>query len=158
MHNHLIEALIGTLVLIIAVFFGYYGYVVTGASSVGESYAIQANFPNAGSVKIGSDVRISGIKVGVVTKQKIEPEGYQARMKLAIRNDVKLPVDTMAMISSDGLMGGSYISLLPGGDDEMLLPGDDIVQTQGAVDLMGLVGRALYRPSNPGSESLDSKE
>ena len=58
---------------------------------------------------------------------------------------LKLPIDTSAAITSEGILGGSYISLVPGGEPDMLRPGDEITDTQGATDLMGLIGSVINK-------------
>ena len=76
--------------------------------------------------------------------QKLDPETYQAMVTLDIANDVKLPDDTSAKITSEGLLGGSYVSLTPGGSEELLTNGSEIMFTQGSLDLMSLIGQAVF--------------
>lgn len=142
--EHVAEALAGVLVLIIAAWFLAFAWGRTGGSTA-DTYSVSARFPNATGISTGSDVRVSGIKVGTVVGQQLDPKSYQVVMQLGIRSDVKLPLDSSAAITSDGLLGGAHISLIPGGDPEMLRAGDEITDTQGAMDLMGLVGSFINR-------------
>ena len=64
---------------------------------------------------------------------------------LKIDKDLQLPLDTSAAITSEGILGGNYLALAPGGDTEMLRPGDEITDTQGAVDMMSLIGSVINR-------------
>ena len=116
----------------------------TGSTGT-DSYALTARFPNAAGISVGSDVRVSGLKVGAVTHQKLDPASFQAVVTLSVDKAVKLPLDSSAAITSEGLLGGSYIALVPGGDTEQLAPGDEITDTQGATDLMGLIGSVINR-------------
>ena len=85
------------------------------------------------------------MKVGSVTAQKLDPASFQAIVTLTVDSAVRLPLDSSAAITSEGLLGGSYIALVPGGDTEQLAPGDEITDTQGATDLMGLIGSVINR-------------
>lgn len=142
--GHAAEAAVGLLVVVVAAFFLVFALGRTGGVG-SDGYELKARFPNTGGVTVGSDVRVSGMKVGVVTGQTLDPETYQAVIRLSVRDGIHLPLDTSAAITSDGLLGGSYISLLPGGDEEMLRAGDEIDDTQGATDLMGLIGAVINR-------------
>ncbi len=149
--QNVIESLIGLLVLIVAVWFVQFTYLRTERGGAGGGYQLSARFPNSTGVTVGTDVRISGIKVGTVTAQKLDPVSFQAVMQLSVANAIKLPVDTSAAITSEGLLGGNYISLIPGGDTTMLKPGAEIVDTQGAQDLMGLVGSFINKTGSSAS-------
>ncbi len=119
-------------------------------SAVADSYELVARFPNVTGVSVGTDVRVSGMKVGRVVAQELDPKTWQAVVRMAIDRRVSLPVDSSAAITSEGLLGGSFIALMPGGEEEKLAPGDEIVDTQGATDLMGLVGAVINRTGGGG--------
>jgi phospholipid/cholesterol/gamma-HCH transport system substrate-binding protein len=142
--EHLAEALAGLVVIAVAAWFLAFALSRTGGG-MGDSYELKARFPNAAGISVGSDVRVSGMKVGTVTAQTLDAQSFQAVLTLAVEKDVRLPLDSSAAITSEGLLGGSYIALVPGGDPEQLAPGDEISDTQGATDLMGLIGSVINR-------------
>ena len=142
--DHVAEALAGLAVVLLAAFFLVFALNRTGSGG-GESYALSARFPNVAGITVGSDVRLSGMKVGSVTSQKLDPATYQAVLTLSVDSAVKLPVDSSAAVTSEGLLGGNFIALVPGGDTDMLKPGEEISDTQGATDLMGLIGSVINR-------------
>ena len=150
------EAVVGAVVIAIAIWFVVFAYQRTGAGGPGDSYAVTARFPNVTGVATGTDVRLSGMKIGTVTAQKLDPATYQAVLTLALDSAVKLPADSSAAITSEGLLGGSYIALTPGGDTEMLRAGDEITDTQGATDLMGLIGSYINRPPEPAAPAASA--
>lgn len=152
MQSNLVETLIGTLVVAVAAVFLFYGYTSSGMRG-SSGYHVDAAFSAIDGLANGSDVRLSGIKIGTVVGQKLNPETYQATVTLDIASDVKLPDDSSAKITSEGLLGGSYISVTPGGSEEMLADGGEIMFTQGSVDLMSLIGQAVFSASDSGSES-----
>ncbi len=142
--DHLAEAIAGLAVIVVAGLFLMFALGRTGSTGT-DSYQLLARFPNISGISVGSDVRLSGVKVGRVIHQKLDPATYQAVLTFSVDSDVKLPTDSSAAITSEGLLGGNFIALVPGGDSEMLKPGAEITDTQGATDLMGLIGSVINR-------------
>lgn len=142
----------GAVVLAVAGAFFVYAY---SASEVGKGggYEVIARFTTVGALKIGSDVRMSGIKVGTVSDQKLDPETYLAEVTLSIEESVKLPVDTSAAIANEGLLGGNFIDLVPGAEDTVLQPGERIELTQDAVDFVQLLSRFMFQAGSASSGS-----
>jgi len=144
MKNDIVETIVGAAVITLAVVFFSFAYKTAGIGAASGGYNINAVFGSVDGISVGTDVRISGIKVGSVTEQKLDPETFQATLVLAISPDVRLPEDSSAKITSEGLLGGNYISLSPGGAENMLAAGGTIEYTQSAVDLMSLIGQAVF--------------
>lgn len=151
LRDHLAEAITGLLVVLAAIAFAVFALGRTAAAG-GDSYDVTARFPNVTGVNVGTDVRLAGMKIGTVTGQRLDPEGFQAVLTLSVDRAIKLPADSSAAITSEGLLGGSFIKLEPGGDSAMLRPGDEITDTQGATDLMGLVGQVINRSGGTPAE------
>lgn len=138
-----VETLVGAVVIAVAV-----GFALFASSSVGDNaakgdggYQVFALFSSANGVKVGSDVRIAGVKVGRVSSVALDAETMAARVEMAIQNGVELPDETFATVDAEGLLGGVYISLDPIPGIETLGDGGQIVNTQGAVSLSGLISR-----------------
>ena len=143
------ETVAGVLVLGIAAAFLTYLFLV-GDFSVGKKgYALTARFGQVGSLAQGADVRVAGVKVGTVSKITLDPATYFATTRLEIDPDIKLPADSTAKITSDGLLGGAHMVIEPGGAAEYLKPGAEIPNTQGAVDLLGLIGEVVRPKAAP---------
>lgn len=140
MRNNLVETLMGAVVLAITGGFLYFAF---SNSSVGAANGTTyfARFDKVDGLAIGGEVKISGINVGTVTGQRLDEETYSAIVEINIASSIKLPEDTFAKITSEGLLGGNYLVLDPGGSDVMLEPGDEIVETQGSVDFLGLLDK-----------------
>ena len=149
------EALIGLVVVLVAGWFIYTAWARTGGGGVGDTMHVSGQFPSVVGVTLGTDVRVAGIKVGAVAAQRLDPESFQAELTLALDSRLKIPSDSSAAITSEGLMGGTYISLLPGGSETMLKNGDIILDTQGSMDMMGLVGQMINRTGDAPAD--DSK-
>lgn len=143
MKNNLVEALIGAAVLLFAAGFFMFTYSRTDVGLV-NGYELVAKFDRIDGLDIGSDVRMSGIRVGSVMSQEIDLESYLAVVRFSVDSNIQLPMDSSAEISSDGLLGGKYISLTPGGMEDYLEKGDELEFTQGSVDLYDLIGQAIY--------------
>ncbi len=143
MGKNLVETLMGAIVLAVAVGFVALAYTLGDLKPV-EGYSLFGKFDRVDGLAVGSDVRMSGIKIGTVVKQELDPETYLAVVTITVKPEVKLPRDSSAQIASDGLLGDKYLSIQPGGADEMLKPNQEIEFTQGSVDIVSLVGRMIF--------------
>jgi phospholipid/cholesterol/gamma-HCH transport system substrate-binding protein len=149
MQNNTFETFIGALVILVAAGFLYFAYSSTSSGSM-SGYDLKARFASADGIVSGTDVRLHGIKIGTVSSLTLDPKTFAAIAHLSLRNDVELPDDSSIKITSAGIMGSSYLAIQPGGSDKMLKPGGEITNTQGSIDLMSLIGRAIY--GNSGSK------
>ncbi len=143
MHRNVIETIMGGVVLIIAVTFLIFAYTSSNTGSV-SGYLVTAKFNSVNGLARGSDVRLSGIKVGSVVDTALDPQDYTAVVSLSITDAVKLPTDTSARILSDGLLGGNYLELQPGADEAMIAAGGRIPVTQDPVNIVDLLGRFVF--------------
>ena len=125
------------------VYFLFYGFSTMKLQN-SDNYNISALFNRIDGIKIGSDIRMSGIKIGTVANQELDNSSFEAKVQMSIDSKILIPDDSSAKITSDGLLGGNYISIEPGGSDIYLLNNEEIFFTQGSVDLIGLVGEALF--------------
>jgi len=139
MSEHKTEVVVGALVLAVAVGFVAYAGKTTGLTGGGEEYPLNASFRSADGVSVGTDVRLAGVKVGRVTELRLDPETYRARTVFTVREGVDVPDDSAVAISSEGLLGGNYVEIMPGGSPFHFEPGDEIEFTQGAVSLVSLL-------------------
>lgn len=137
------EVLTGAVVLLVAA--GFLGYAIAHSGrSATSGYSLYAKFDHIDGLPVGADVRLAGVKVGSVTAERLDPESYVAVVTLTVQNDVKLPKDSSAVITSEGLLGGDYLSLSPGGDTVMLQPGQTITITQSSISLEQLLGKFIF--------------
>ena len=143
MRSNTFETFIGAIVIILAVSFLFYSFSITDNNSEG-TYQIKATFNRIDGIQIGSDVRLSGIKIGSVAKSSLNQTTYEADLVLVIDDSIYIPDDSCAKITMDGLLGSNYISIEPGGSDIYLTENDYLLYTQGSIDLIGLVGEALF--------------
>jgi phospholipid/cholesterol/gamma-HCH transport system substrate-binding protein len=149
MQNSVVETIIGAIVVAVAVMFLIFVYQTSGKGQVG-GYEVLAKFNRVDGVTVGTDVRVSGIKVGTVSAMDIDPKTYMAVLHISIRGDVKLPTDSSARITSEGLLGNNYLSIEPGADDNMIAAGGEIENTQGSIDLIGLLSKAMFSGGSEG--------
>lgn len=137
------EVLTGAAVLVVAA--GFMGYAVAHSGRVsGEGYPLKAQFGNIDGLAVGGDVRIAGVKVGTVTNEQIDPKTFAAIVTMTVADNIQLPKDTGAAITSESLLGGKYISLSPGGDETNLKPGQTITATQSSISLEELLGKFIF--------------
>lgn len=143
MKSNTFEAIVGAFVIILSLVFLFYGFSTMKLQN-SDNYNISALFNRIDGIKIGSDIRMSGIKIGTVANQELDNSSFEAKVLMSIDSKILIPDDSSAKITSDGLLGGNYISIEPGGSDIYLLNNEEIFFTQGSVDLIGLVGEALF--------------
>lgn len=142
MSNNAAETVIGAAVLAVAV--GFMIFAARSADiSTSSTYELTAQFRKADGVNVGGDVRIAGVKVGTVRAMSLNSDTFQAEVRMAVRREVMVPDDSAATIASDGLLGGAHIAIQPGGSEFMIEPGGAFTITQGSVNLLDLVGRAI---------------
>lgn len=133
------EVLTGAAVLAVAAGFALFAAQGAGLGQGGDSYPLTASFRSVQGISAGSDVRLAGVKVGTITSLTLNPQTFFADASISMQNNIQLPVDSAILISQDGLLGGAYVEILPGGMPDNLAPGDEIEDTQGAVSLISLL-------------------
>jgi phospholipid/cholesterol/gamma-HCH transport system substrate-binding protein len=151
MGKNLIETLMGAVVIAVAAIFMMFAYSKADIGAV-DGYLVTAKFDRVDGIDVGGDVRLSGIKVGTVIDQILDPNTYFAVVTLSIDDSIKLPTDTSAACTSSGLLGSKYLNLSPGADDQMIAPGGEIESTQGCIDLFALLGQMIFSQTGKGDD------
>lgn len=133
------EVLVGGAVLAVAVGFVVYAGQITGFTGRTAAQEFTASFRSIEGVSVGTDVRMAGVKVGAVTALDLNPETFRADARFTVADRIALPDDSAVIVSSEGLLGGNFVEILPGGSPFNLEPGAEIEDTQGAVSLVSLL-------------------
>ena len=155
------EIATGAVIIVLALGFLGYALVATGRDGGGSGMRLTAQFANIGGIASGADVRLSGVKIGSVAGITIDPRTFEAIVAMVVRPDLSLPVDTSAVISTGGILGGQFVTLSPGGSTKVLQDGGVLTLTQSATNLEDLLGKFIF---NVGSladatqKSLDEKK
>jgi len=143
MKRNVIESVLGAVVLIVAGLFLVFAYIGSDVKPV-QGYKLQAKFNAIDGLTVGSDVRIGGVKVGSVVNQKIDTTDFQAVVTLSILPAVRLPTDTVARITSAGLLGSKYVKLEPGGAEDIIASGTEIKRTKDVISMEELLGKVIF--------------
>lgn len=146
------ELWVGAAVLVVAAGFLFWSTGGKMRGLGGDSYELRAAFPNVDGIETGTDVRVAGVKVGRVSGVTLNPQTYLAEARLMLPAKIRLPTDSAALIQSDGLLGGAYIELQPGGAPDNLAPGDEIEDVQGAVSLLSLMMKFVDAQASEGDK------
>ncbi len=140
MKVNFLDAFLGFLVLFITGLFLFYLYTTVDSKLFkSDSFRLHASFENIEGIVIGSKVKLSGINIGTVKSVSLEPNNFYASITMDFDREYSFPDDTEASVQLEGLLGGSYISILPGGSDVMLLNNQEIIYTQGSTSLLNLM-------------------
>lgn len=139
MSNHSTEVVVGGVVLAAAI--GFLAYVgnATGFAERSSGYPLTASFRSLEGVVVGTDVKLAGVKIGTVTDIELNPATFRADTHFEVRNGIDIPDDSAVVIASEGLLGGNYVEILPGGSPFNFEPGAEIEDTQGAISLVNLL-------------------
>jgi len=142
MRYSLVEILLGAVVLFMAI-----GFLTVGMQSINnqkDGYNISLIFGSTAGLKNGDDVKISGINVGKITKLELVPEDYNAKVDIIINNDIKIPDDSSAKITSSSLLGGNFLDIVPGSSEQNLRPSDIIYDTTDPVSFTDMLGKVIF--------------
>ncbi len=149
------ELTAGFAVIVIAGLF--LAYALRGAGEINTGgYPLQAQFGSIGALTVGADVKIGGVVVGHVSSEALNPTTYAAMVTLAINKGIQVPDDSSASITSDSLLGGSYVAISPGGSNNMLKPDASFQVTQSAVNIEDLLGKFIFSMGSGPSKAQSS--
>lgn len=153
MAENISEVLTGAGVLVVALAFAGYAGLAANVGVGSGSYPLKASFRSVDGVSVGTDVRLAGVKVGTITQLNLNPETFYADATFSVKDGINIPDDSTALISSEGLLGGNFLEIQPGGSPVTLEAGDEVLDTQGAVGLIQLlmkfVGKAAESEEAP---------
>ena len=147
MRRNTVETILGGVVLIAAALFMMLAYEAANLTSA-DGYRLEAEFGSVSGLNVGDDVRLSGIKIGQIVGQELDPDTYTARVIMQINPDIRLPSDSSARITASSLLGGNFMELIPGADFDYLEPGAVIYDTRDPVSLSDLLGRFVFQSGN----------
>lgn len=139
MRENRTEVAVGAAVLAAAIGFLFYLTQVAGVGGLGRTYDLTASFRSVEGISAGTDIRLAGVKVGTVSNIKLNSETFRGDVTLALLDDVVIPDDSAAVIASEGLLGGNFVEIVPGGSLDDFEAGAEIEDTQGAVSLISLL-------------------
>ena len=142
MRYSLVEILLGAIVLLTAM-----GFLTLGMQSINsqkDGYNISLIFGSTAGLKNGDDVKISGISVGKITKLELDLDDYNAKVNIIIDNNIKIPDDSSAKITSSSLLGGNFLDIIPGSSEQNLGPSDIIYDTTDPVSFTDMLGKVIF--------------
>ena len=137
--RNLAETVVGAIVLGIAIIFAVFLWRFSDVGFGTGQYTVDAKFRSAEGITVGTDVRLAGVKIGSVSNLSLDPKTFQAIARLSIKPEYQMPEDSAAIISSEGLLGGNFVEILPGGSYELMEDGSEFSETQGAVSFISLL-------------------
>lgn len=149
MKNNTLETLIGFLVLMVAgLFLLMAARISNNMQAISSGLKISGEFSNTDGINIGSDVRISGVKVGSVMDVRLNTSNFNSVLTLKLSKDLNIPADSLFKVSTSGLIGSKFINIKVGADSEFFRDGDSIEFTESTMDLEDLIGRFLFNSGN----------
>ncbi|WP_341234639.1 outer membrane lipid asymmetry maintenance protein MlaD [uncultured Sulfitobacter sp.] len=148
MRDDLPEIMVGGVVLAAALGFIIYAGQAAGIGRSSDSYALKASFRSIEGIDVGTDLRLAGVNIGKVTGLTLNAETYRADTVVSVAHGIEIPDDSALVVSSEGLLGGNYMEIVPGGSPFYLSDGDAISDTQGAISLISLLMKFVSGQGN----------
>ncbi len=139
MRENRTETLVGAVVLAAALGFGIYAAQSAGFGSNAQGYDLTASFRSVEGITSGTDIRLAGVKIGQISDLTLNPDTFRADVTLSFAGGVAIPNDSAVAIASEGVLGGSFVEIVPGGSLDNFAPGEEIEDTQGAISLISLL-------------------
>ena len=138
-----VEILMGAVVLVTAI-----GFLFLGLQSINtnqkDGYNISLIFGSSAGLKTGDSVKISGIDVGKIIKLDLDLDDYNAKIHINLSNEVKIPEDSSARITSSSLLGGNFLDIIPGSSETFLKPNDIIYDTSDSLSFIDMLGKMIF--------------
>ncbi|CUH66409.1 putative phospholipid ABC transporter-binding protein MlaD [Thalassovita gelatinovora] len=148
MSSNQTEVAVGGMVLAVAIGFVVYAGQMTGFTDRSGGYPLNASFRSLEGITVGTDVRLAGVKIGTVTDIALNPQTFRADTTFSVKEGIDIPDDSAVVVASEGLLGGNFMEIVPGGSPFNLTAGDEIEDTQGAVSLVSLLLKFVSGGSN----------
>ncbi len=143
MNRETLHILVGALLILTAPLLGYMFFSGDARTESTQGYELKARYNQVDGVSIGTNVLLAGVPVGKVTRLEFDAEEFQAILTFTIRDEIRLPQDTAALIASDGMLGGKHIKLDVGGAEAMLAPGAYFDYVQDSVIVEALLEKVI---------------
>ncbi|MFV2082055.1 MAG: outer membrane lipid asymmetry maintenance protein MlaD [bacterium] len=109
-----------------------------------DTYSLEARFNSVSGLKEGATIEIAGVRIGKVSSIGLDSEDYDAIVQLSIDKGIRLQEDSIASIRTAGIIGDRYVNISPGGLDEFIEPGGELVETESAINLEELVSKYIF--------------
>ncbi|WP_068652051.1 outer membrane lipid asymmetry maintenance protein MlaD [Wolbachia endosymbiont of Trichogramma pretiosum] len=143
--SNILEIIAGSFVLIFTIFLVF--FAINKLSYIKRNYKdcykMHGLFTDANGVEIGDSVKISGVEIGSITGVSLDKAAYIARIDMCISRDIKLPIDSSALISSSGVVGSKFVNISPGADPKLISHGGKIAHTQAGANMGGIVDKII---------------
>jgi phospholipid/cholesterol/gamma-HCH transport system substrate-binding protein len=120
----------------------------------GDQLRVTARFTSASGLREGAYVEVGGVRAGVVARIDLDPATYEAVVEMRLDRTVHLQTDTIASIRTSGLIGDKFIKLAPGGDDELIAPGGEILETEPSISLEELISKYIFEGPTKGPREM----
>jgi len=139
-----IEMTVGVFVFLGLLSIGWMALQLGKVGGIGQSgYVLTATFRDVGGVRKGSDIMMAGVVIGRVDEVELL-KNSKALAKLRINDGVEIAEDAFASVRTKGIIGDRYIRITQGIEDTHLKSGDEIEETEDAINIEDLVSKYIF--------------
>lgn len=148
MKSNRFESLVGLVVVLASVLFFLFAFRPAFGTNTAGGYNLHASFNSAEGVKTGGDVRMAGVKIGRISTMTLNPKSYLADVTITIDPQMAIPTDSEIKVASEGLLGGSFVEIVPGADEKTMIEGDQFQFVDSSLSLIDLLAKFATGSSN----------
>jgi len=140
-----VEVIVGIFVLVGVLSMSWMAVKLGQIGGMGSSgYTLKATFSDAGGLRVGADVMMAGVSIGRLSSIALNDDS-EAVVTLEIQNGIQLSTDAMAAVRTKGIIGERYVRMSQGADDEVLASGDEIEETESAINIEDLISKYIFQ-------------
>jgi phospholipid/cholesterol/gamma-HCH transport system substrate-binding protein len=145
MKNTTLELTVGLFVLCGLVAMAWLSIKLARMELMGSGFfTLSAQFTSIAGLKQGASVEIAGVEIGRVEEIVLDPNTFQARVRMRIREGTPIQEDAIAAVRTKGLIGDRYIKLIPGASERLLKEGDNLYQSEPAIHFEELISQFIH--------------
>ncbi|MEI9912054.1 MAG: MlaD family protein [Bacteroidota bacterium] len=117
----------------------------------GSTFHLKAKFKTVSGLKVGNNVRFSGINVGTVDEIELITD-TSVLVDLVIKKSIQqfIKTDARASIGSDGLMGDKVLTISPGTGNKSQVKNNDLIVSKNAIEMDDVMSSLKTSVDNAG--------
>ena len=140
-----LEYALGLLILIISIISIFYYSSKINLFNKVDTLQVNSSFFDIGNINIGNDVKIMGVKVGVVSSISLDQENFMAVITSSVDESIKIPNDSIFKIANNGFIGSPYIEIELGNSNEIFKNNDNTINNVDAVSLEEIINNFIFK-------------
>lgn len=144
MQKNYIESFLGLCIVILTGALLWVFFEKNDVRTNEDLLSVTAYFQSVAGVSKGTDVKLGGVKVGRILDVKLDPESLTPLLVIGLNKAYKIPKDSSFAVKSEGIMGGKFISIEIGPDEDSVSEGQIFYNNQSSLDLESIISQVVF--------------